>query len=163
MILVAVGTSDNGFDELVEAADRAAAALGAPGLAQIGHGRFLPQALHWERFLPDSVFRRRLAEAHIVVCHGGMGILGEAMRARRPIVAMPRRGITSAANPTNDQLALLRRLALRQPIAVCEEPQALQGHMRAALAQGGAPVDYWLECDIPQRIVSFLAAQVAAQ
>jgi len=104
MILVAVGTSDNGFDELVEAADRAAAALGAPGLAQIGHGRFLPQALHWERFLPDSVFRRRLAEAHIVVCHGGMGILGEAMRARRPIVAMPRRGITSAANPTNDQL-----------------------------------------------------------
>jgi UDP-N-acetylglucosamine transferase subunit ALG13 len=163
MILVVVGTSGNGFDELVEAADRAAAALGVPGLAQIGHGRFQPRTLAWQRFLPDDAFREHLARAHVVVCHGGIGILGEAMRARRPVVAMPRRGITSAANPTNDQQALLRRLAERQPIAVCEEPAALERHVRAALARRGAPVDYRLDCDIPQRIVSFLAAHVAAQ
>jgi UDP-N-acetylglucosamine transferase subunit ALG13 len=161
VILVAVGTSANGFDELVEAADRAAASLGVPGLAQIGHGRLLPLALRWERFLPDTAFRDRLAEAHVVVCHGGMGILGEAMRARRPIIAVPRRGATSASNPTNDQLELLRRLAERQPIALCEEPAALAVMLRDALAQRGAPVDYELASDIPQRIASFLSARAA--
>ena len=163
MILVAVGTSGNGFDALAEAADHAAAAIGAPGLAQIGHGRFLPKTLRWRRFLPDADFRRLLARAHVVVCPGGMGILGEAMRARRPIVAMPRRGTTSAANPTNDQAALLARLAERQPIVLCPEPAGLERCLHAALARGGEPVDYRLECDIPQRIVSFLAGRAAAQ
>ena len=37
MILVAVGTFIHGFDELVAAADRAAAALDLEGFAQIGH------------------------------------------------------------------------------------------------------------------------------
>lgn len=163
MILVAVGTSGNGFDELVQAADRAAASLGAAGLAQIGHGRFVPATLGWARFLPDDAFRRHLAEAHVVVCHGGMGILGEAMRAGRPVVAVPRRGGTRADNPTNDQLALLRRLAERQPIAVCEQPAALEAHLRAALARYGAPIDYRLACDIPQRIAAFLASSAATQ
>jgi UDP-N-acetylglucosamine transferase subunit ALG13 len=158
VILVAVGTSGNGFDALVEAADRGAAALGATGLAQIGHGRFEPQKLRWARFLPDAVFAARLAEAHVVVCHGGMGVLGEAMRCRRPIVAVPRRGATSARNPTNDQLGLLRRLAERQPIWLCEDPADLGPVLRQVLARRGAPVDYELATDIPQRIASFLAA-----
>lgn len=163
MILVAVGTSGNGFDELVQAADRAALALGISGLAQIGHGRFVPAALRWARFLSDADFRRHLALAHVVVCHGGMGVLGEAMRAGRPVVAVPRRGGTRADNPTNDQLALLRRLAERQPIAVCERPADLETQLRAALALGAAPVAYRLACDIPQRIAAFLAASAATQ
>ena len=163
MIFVAVGTSANGFDELVVAADRAAAAIGLGGLAQIGDGRFLPLALRWQRFLPDEAFRRHLAAAGVVVCHGGMGILGEAMRARRPIVAMPRRGTTRAANPTNDQRALLRRLAETQPIEVCEEPAGLEPALRRAVARQGKPVAYRLETDIPRRIEDFLSSCVAAR
>lgn len=163
MIFVAVGTSANGFDELVIAADRAAAAIGVPGLAQIGDGRFLSQTLRWRRFLPDDEFRRLLAAAEVVVCHGGMGILGEAMRVRRPIVAMPRRGATRAGNPTNDQRALLRRLAESQPITVCEEPSELEGALRRAVARRGEPVDYRLDTDIPQRLVAFLSSSVAAR
>lgn len=163
MILVAVGTSGNGFDELVEAADRAAAAIGVAGLAQIGHGRFLPLALRWQRFLPDAMFRCHLEAARVVICHGGMGILGEAMRAGRPIVAVPRRGGTTAANPTNDQLALLRRLAERLPIDVCERPDGLEEAMREALSRRGAPIAYRLESDIPQRIAAFLAGGVAVR
>lgn len=163
MIFVAVGTSANGFDELVEAADRATAAIGMRGTAQIGHGRFLPWTLHWYRFLPDGLFRRRMAEARVVVCHGGMGILGEAMRAGRPIVAMPRRGATSASNPTNDQRALLSRLIERYPITVCEEPSSLERQLRAVLARSEGSIDYRLDSDIPQRIASFLSAHAAAR
>ena len=163
MIFVAVGTSANGFDELVVAADRASAALGLSGMAQIGDGRFLPRSLLWRRFLPDDAFRRHLGSARVVVCHGGMGILGEAMRARRPIVAVPRRGATRWHNPTNDQRALLRRLAESQPITVCEEPSALEAALRQAVARGGESVDYRLETDVPQRIAAFLSSCVAAR
>ena len=73
MIFVAVGTSANGFDELVVAADRAAAAIGLGGLAQIGDGRFLPLALRWQRVLPDEAFRRHLAAAGVVMTAAALG------------------------------------------------------------------------------------------
>ena len=82
MILVAVGTYIHGFDELVAAADAAAAELGLAGFAQIGHSRFVPRQLAWERFLTPAQMANRMTAAHLVICHGGVGLLGEAMRAQ---------------------------------------------------------------------------------
>ena len=95
MILVSVGTFVRGFDELVAAADAAAGSLALRGLAQIGHSSVVPKHLDSVRFLPEATLRDLLRRAGVVVCHGGMGILGEAMRAGRPIVAVPRRGVTT--------------------------------------------------------------------
>jgi UDP-N-acetylglucosamine transferase subunit ALG13 len=157
-VLVAVGTFREGFDGLVEAADRAAVELDLVGLAQIGHGRYLPAVLAWRRFLPAAELRRRLAEARLVVCHGGMGILGDAMRAGRPIVAVPRRGATSAGHPANDQAALVERLARHHPIRICPSPAELTPVLRAALADAPCPVAYALDSDVPERIAAFLGA-----
>ena len=126
MILVAVGTYIHGFDELVAAADAAAAELGLAGFAQIGHSRVIPAHLAWERFLPPAVLAGRIAQARLVVCHGGIGLLGEAMRAGKPLIVMPRRGRPTRASPAGDQTALVRRLAERHPIAICDEPGQLK-------------------------------------
>lgn len=155
MIVVAVGTFVHGFDELVEAADRAVGVLGAVGFAQIGHGRYLPLAMPWARFLPRPALLARLREASLVVCHGGIGIIGEAMRSGRPIVAMPRRGATTREHPANDQTAFLRRLAERFPITVCEEPADLMSALCQRLAL--APPRYDLRSDIPELVARYLA------
>jgi UDP-N-acetylglucosamine transferase subunit ALG13 len=154
MILVAVGTFH--FDELVEAADRAATALDLSGMAQIGHGSFLPSRLEWARILPLAEFQQCLAAASLVVCHGGIGILGDAMRAARPIMAVPRRGPVSASNPANDQLELLRKLATRYPIHVCEDPIRLKPALRGIWGTLPERVDYRLGSDIPQMLADFL-------
>jgi UDP-N-acetylglucosamine transferase subunit ALG13 len=151
-----VGTFFRGFDELVAAADAACQELALPAMAQIGHSSVVPRHVDWVRFLPEPRLREFLRAADIVVCHGGMGILGEAMRARRPVIAVPRRGSTSAANPANDQHGFLLRLAQRLPIHVCERPGNLVIHLRRLLATGIRSVDYDLASDVPQIITDFL-------
>jgi UDP-N-acetylglucosamine transferase subunit ALG13 len=161
-LLVAVGTFVNGFDELVEAADRAAAELGIGGFAQIGGSRVRPRHLDWARFLPPAELRARIARARVVVCHGGVGILGDAMRAGRPIVAMPRRGPTTFDNPSDDQLPFLRRLAERYPIGFCEGAEGLCAAIARALA-GPTTVVYPLGSDVPEIVARFLAADQARE
>lgn len=156
MILVAVGTYIHGFDELVMAADAAAAELGLAGFAQIGHSRTVPSHLAWERFLPQPVLAGRIAQARLVVCHGGIGLLGEAMRAGKPIIVMPRRGRPTSASPAGDQSALARRLAASHPIAICERPADLAALLRTRLADGLAPQRYDLGSDVPALVAGFL-------
>ncbi len=160
-ILVSVGTFVRGFDELVAAADAAADSLSLRGLAQIGHSSVVPKHLDSVRFLPEPTLRDLLRRTRVVVCHGGMGILGEAMRAGRPIIAVPRRGATTAGNPANDQAGFLERLAARYPIRVCPEPRELERHLLEVLDDVPAAVDYGLVSNVPRIIRGFLAAGAA--
>lgn len=161
-VLVSVGTFVRGFDELVAAADAAAGALDLEGLAQIGHSSVIPRHLDCVRFLPEPTLRAFLRRAVVVVCHGGMGILGEAMRAGRPVVAVPRRGPTTADHPANDQGPFLERLARRYPLRVCPDPADLERHLALALDEAHEPVDYGLGSDVPRIVRGFLAAGAAA-
>ena len=160
MIFVSVGTFAHGFDALVSAVDDAARWLGRDGFAQIGHSHTVPRHLAFERFLSHPTLQAHLRAATVVVCHGGAGILGEAMRARRPIIAVPRQGATSAGHPANDQTAFLRRLAGQQPIRLCEDPSMLSEVLRDILDGGPAQVAYDLGSDVPGRIAAFLSRGV---
>jgi UDP-N-acetylglucosamine transferase subunit ALG13 len=157
MIFVAVGTFLNGFDELVAAADEAAAELSLRGFAQIGHSQAVPRHLEWERFLAPEALTARMAAARLVVCHGGMGVLGEAMRLNKPIIAVPRRGRPTRTSPAGDQTALVRRLAASLPIRVCERPDELVGMIGTMLDAGPERPRYPLGSDVPQLLARFLA------
>ncbi len=157
MILVAVGTFIHGFDELVAAADHAAAELGLVGFAQVGQSRVVPRCLAWERFLPPAAMADRIADASLVICHGGIGLLGEAMRAAKPIIVMPRRGRPTRKSPAGDQSALVRRLAATHPIAICERPEQLVELVASRLSAGLVPQPYNLASDVPALVAKFLA------
>jgi UDP-N-acetylglucosamine transferase subunit ALG13 len=160
VILVAVGTFIHGFDALVAAADEAAAALAVPGFAQIGHSAVVPRHLGWQRFLAPDELAGRIAAASVVVCHGGIGLIGEAMRAGRPIVVMPRRGRPTRASPAGDQTALVTRLAERHPIRVCATPDELYPLLGIALAEP-SPCRYQLGSDVPTILAGFLVGTAA--
>ena len=156
-LFVGTGTFMLGFDELVAAADAAAGAMSLKGLAQIGHSRIKPKHLCYERFLPIEDMRRAMIEADLIVCHGGVGILGEAMRARKSIIAVARRGPTTRDHPAGDQLTFLERLARTAPIRVCSSPLDLAQHIRELLPTLHA-IDYELSTDVPAIISDFLAS-----
>lgn len=158
---MAVGTYLEGFDALVEAADDVALHLALGGFAQIGHSTRRPRHLAWARFLPPEALRRRIAAARVVVCHGGVGILGEAMRAGRPIVALPRRGVTSRRHPAGDQRIFLERLARLHPVRVAAGPEELEQAIAMLLA-GPPAVAYRLGSNIPRLIGDFLRSDDCA-
>jgi len=163
VILVTVGTARGGFDALVEAADRAAARLELEGLAQIGSGAVRPRRLAWRRFLPHAELQEMLGRRPLLITHGGMGLLGEAMRAGCRIIAVPRRGPTTAAHPSNDQRAFLEALAGRFPITLCPEPARLSEVLERLRGQGSAPVEYRLGSDVSRILVDFLAKGVSSR
>jgi len=155
-LFVAVGTAAGGFDALVEAADRAALRLGMTGLAQIGEGRFCPRQLRWRRFVAPDELAALLARRPLVVTHGGMGLLGDAMRAGCRIVAVPRARATSRRHPSNDQRAFLERLAQRYPIRLCRSPEALEEALAELALAAPAPIRYPLGSTVPQILRTYL-------
>lgn len=162
MIFVGVGTFINGFDELVEAADQAAGRLGICGFAQIGHSRVVPRHLEHARFLAAPELARRLRQSRVAVCHAGMGLIGDALRAGCRLVLMPRRGATTTGHPANDQLGFARRLAGRLPLRLCLDPEALAPLLEAALAET-APLPNLPASNVPTLLARHLAARAASR
>jgi len=105
----------------------------------------------------------RIGAASLVLCHGGIGLLGEAMRAGKSIIAMPRRGRATATHPAGDQAAVVRRLDDRHGIGVCERPDELAGLVRDRMARGIGPQRYDLSSDVPELVASFLARTSVSQ
>ena len=158
MIFVGVGTFMHGFDDLVLGADRAAAALGIQGFAQIGHSTIVPLHLEHARFLPPAELKRRLEASRIAVCHAGMGLVGDALRARCRLILVPRQGATTRRHPANDQRAFAERLAQRLPIRLCLDPGDLAAVIEAALADETPPAAP-PGSSVPALLRDFLAGQ----
>ncbi len=157
MIFVGVGTFIRGFDELVLGADRATAEIGVTGFAQIGHSTVVPRHLEHVRFLEPAELNRRLASSRVAICHAGMGLIGDALRAGCRLILVPRRGATSSDHPANDQTGFAERLARLLPLRLCHDPAELRPLIEAALADDGrtAPPP---PSSVPGLLREFLAA-----
>jgi UDP-N-acetylglucosamine--N-acetylmuramyl-(pentapeptide) pyrophosphoryl-undecaprenol N-acetylglucosamine transferase len=87
--LVTVGTHGAPFDRLLETADAAVRAglLPRPARAQTGACRYRPRDLEAEPWLDAGALSSAIADAEVVVTHGGAGAISAAVRAgRRPLV-----------------------------------------------------------------------------
>lgn len=157
MIFVAVGTFINGFDELVEAADTAAKQLDTDGFAQIGHSKSIPETLIWSRFLDNKEMQLYMANASVIVCHAGLGIVSEAMRCRKPLVLMPRIGPTTRNNPANDQRAFARKIKKMYPLEICEDRRQMSECIENAFAAKRQSYPIMPESNIPRLISNFLS------
>lgn len=81
------------FDRLVRGVDEWAAARGRDDVfAQIGPTEYRPTKIAWTKFIDPAEFRRRVAEARVIVAHAGMGSIITSLEAGVPILVMPRRG-----------------------------------------------------------------------
>ncbi|MHA1239122.1 MAG: PssE/Cps14G family polysaccharide biosynthesis glycosyltransferase [Candidatus Odinarchaeia archaeon] len=88
-IFVSVGTSK--FDMLIEKVDELVGCGfidGANVSAQIGFGRYVPKNIkNWFRLTKH--LNKYLQKADLIICHGGAGILFEALKYGKKIIAVP--------------------------------------------------------------------------
>lgn len=160
MIFVSVGTFIQGYDELVSAMDDACAKIGLHAFAQIGNSVVIPRHMEYARFLTASEMEVRMQQAQLVVCHGGFGIIGDAMRAQKPIIVVPRLTIkTSSSSPSNNQLLMSLRLKQLYGINVCEKISQLQETLLATIGSSPQLHEYDLTCNIPRIISDYLKHQ----
>lgn len=122
MIFCTVGTTD--FDPLVQAVDALASDLGEAVVFQIGQGVYEPQNGAWFRLRPS--IDDLLAEASLIIAHGGFGTVIEVISLGKPLVSVP--------NPDRydrHQEQILRRFAADGHLIACFDLNDLP----AAIAQ----------------------------
>ncbi|ADU13864.1 glycosyltransferase [Asticcacaulis excentricus] len=89
MIFVTTGTQLP-FDRLVLSVDEAAADLSETVFAQIGAKGREPKNIEYARLLTPQEFDKRLLSARVLVAHAGIGTILSVMKAKKPLVIMPR-------------------------------------------------------------------------
>lgn len=158
MIGVAVGTFLNGFDDLVAAADEAVGDLKLDGYAQIGESSIEPTNLDWFRFAPSTELHARFLQTTVLVCHAGMGLIGDGIRCGCRIVLFPRTGATTRKNPANDQTEFAKAIAKRYELSICLSPSGLAGCLRHEidLAAAARPTSKPTS-NVPALVAEFLA------
>jgi beta-1,4-N-acetylglucosaminyltransferase len=112
VIFLTVGSTD--FDALVRAMDDLAPRLGEPVVMQIGLGEYEPKHAEFFRFAPtlDDCYAR----ASLVVAHGGLGTIVEALELGKKLVCV--------VNPTTydrHQEHLLRLFSEQHNLQWCKD------------------------------------------
>jgi UDP-N-acetylglucosamine transferase subunit ALG13 len=143
MVFVTVGTATQGFRRLLDAVDR----LVGGGcfseervFMQTGSTRdFVPQHCEWKAFVPRTEFERLMAEASLVISHGGTTVL-EVVRFGKVPVVMPRR--RKYGEHVNDhQVEFVELLAAEGRIAPAWEPEDLPRAVVDARGRVAHPVE----------------------
>jgi len=90
MILVTVGTHDQGFERLVKAMDEYAAGTEERVVIQRGTTTYEPQHAEYFQFTSYEEMQALTARARVVVCHAAAGAIILALRCGVPLVVVPR-------------------------------------------------------------------------
>lgn len=132
MIFVTVGTHEQQFDRLVKAVDdlKVNGTIEEPVYVQTGYSTYVPGHCEHSQFVPFRQMEGFMADADVVITHGGPSSFIEAMAAGKVPVVVPRRG--DLDEHVNDHQAdFVRIVAERQggivPVYdVAELPKAIE-------------------------------------
>lgn len=147
------------FDRLVGAVDEWAGRTGRTDVfAQIGPAREPPRNVAWSRFLAPDEFRRRVAEADVVVSHAGMGTILTTLELGKPIVVMPRRG--DLQETRNDhQVATAERFRELGRVHVAQDARELEALLdRLPELTGSAAIRACASASLLESLRRFVAA-----
>jgi UDP-N-acetylglucosamine transferase subunit ALG13 len=155
VIFATVGNS--AFDALIAAVDSVCGKHHYETFAQIGLGRYEPKVLHWRRFLAAGDMVRSIRTARLVVCHAGAGIVGEVMRAARPMLVVPRTGNQVRWRDQGNQAEFAQVLAREFGVTVVWDLQNLGSAIGEVLSRDPADIRYRLrETNVPMLVASYL-------
>jgi beta-1,4-N-acetylglucosaminyltransferase len=133
VIFVTVGTVFP-FDRLITAVDALAGNgwTGEAFFAQVGVGGARPRYMEWTETLAWQGFAERMAEAHAVIAHAGMGTIVSALEAGKPLLVMPRRR-QFGEHVNEHQVATARRFEESGHILVAWDEGQVEAKARALM------------------------------
>jgi len=152
VIFATVGTTELPFDRLVKAVDDLARDTEEMVVIQIGHSIREPQYAQWFRFATPARMQELIAQADVVVAHGGFGIISDCLRAGKRIVACPRRAaLGEAVNPQDELVTYLAEQGL---LTALDDVADLANAIKQARI---APPPVWpFESRVPELIACFV-------
>ncbi len=92
MILVLLGTQDKSFKRLLEYIDEAIEnkIIKEKVLAQVGHTKYESKNIEMFDLIPRDEMDKLIGEANIIITHGGVGFISDAIKHGKKIIAVPR-------------------------------------------------------------------------
>jgi UDP-N-acetylglucosamine transferase subunit ALG13 len=132
LVVVTAGTDVHPFDRLVAWADRWCAESGARCVVQYGTSA-PPSVAAGEAYVDHARLQELLAEAAVVVCHGGPATIAEARRGGHVPLVVPR-DPALREHVDDHQQRFARRLAADGLIRMCPTEESLRAALGAALA-----------------------------
>lgn len=128
MIFVTVGTHEQPFDRLVRHIDelKGSGAIQEDVFIQTGYCTYEPKHCGWRKMLPYSEMVEKVAQARIVITHGGPSSFIMPLQVGKVPIVVPRQA--QFGEHVNDhQLSFVREVSKRhQNILFVEDVQALE-------------------------------------
>lgn len=91
LIFVTVGSSQYGFQRLVEKVDEIAPSLPLKVMVQSGCTGYVPRSVEWAAFLTYEEMMRKMAEATLIIGHASAGPILHSRKFKVPLIVVPRR------------------------------------------------------------------------
>lgn len=90
MIVALVGTNPYSFERFVRPLDELAKRDGLDVFIQLGNTVYEPRYCGFERFVDHARLLEMMANAELIVTHGGFGSIRDALHLNKPVIAVPR-------------------------------------------------------------------------
>lgn len=139
MIFVATGVHEHGFNRLVQAVDELAQnkTVGEVFI-QTGYSTYEPKHCQWAQSIDFLEFQGRLAEADLIISHGGAGCIADALELDKTVLVVPR--LAKYDEHNNDhQLELAHVLQKSGRVLVVHEMDELPKKLEEAKTFTPAP------------------------
>ena len=133
MIFVTVGTQDKPFVRLIEAVEKAVLAgeITDEIIVQAGNTKYESKVLNVLNYVPFDEFNNYISKADIIITHGGVGSILNALKLKKKIIAVPR--LSKYGEHINDhQLQVIQKMTEDGYILSCEDESEIANKVREA-------------------------------
>lgn len=133
MIFVTVGTQDKPFTRLIMAVEQAVikGEITDEVIVQAGNTKYESKALNVLNYVPFDKFNEYIAKADIIITHGGVGSILNALKLGKKVIAVPR--LAKYGEHINDhQLQVIKKMTEDGYILSCENEAEIADKVRLA-------------------------------
>lgn len=133
MIFVTIGTQDKPFKRLVDAisALKANGTINDEVVVQNGTTAFEDPALKIIPFMDMNTFNHYLQQCDLLITHGGVGTIMNALRLGKTIIAVPRR-VQFGEHENDHQLQIIESFGNANHLIPCYDPNDLKQALEKA-------------------------------
>ena len=133
MIFVTVGTQDKPFVRLIKAVEDAVIAgrIIDEVIVQAGNTEYDSKVLNVLNYVPFDEFNEYLSKANIIITHGGVGSILNALKLKKKTIAVPR--LKKYGEHINDhQLQVIQKMTQDGYILSCEDENEIADKVKEA-------------------------------
>ena len=133
MIFVTLGTQDKPFTRIIQAVEQAVidGKITDEVVVQSGNTKYESKVLNVLNYVPFDEFNNYLAKADIIITHGGVGSILNALKLKKKIIAVPR--LKKYGEHINDhQLQVIQKMTQQGYILSCEDENEIENKVKQA-------------------------------